>query len=75
MENLSRHIGPVVARAVAAARVVVLNGARQSGKTTLLRALHAQMGGTFTTLDHPAELRAARLDPRSRGRGADGATR
>lgn len=50
---------------MATARVVVVNGPRQAGKTTLLRAMHRATGGTFVTLDLPADLRAARLDPTS----------
>jgi hypothetical protein len=44
-------------------RVVVVNGPRQSGKTTLLRQLHAHLDGTFASLDRPADLAAAREDP------------
>jgi len=45
------------------ARVVVVNGARQSGKSELLRAVQRQRGGRLVTLDSPAELRLARTDP------------
>ncbi|WP_342779335.1 AAA family ATPase [Nonomuraea turkmeniaca] len=31
-------------------RVVIINGPRQSGKTTLLRQLEAYRGGTYLTL-------------------------
>ncbi|HKR49198.1 MAG TPA: hypothetical protein VJT72_06380 [Pseudonocardiaceae bacterium] len=31
--------------------MTIVNGPRQAGKTTLLRWLHAQLGGTFVTLD------------------------
>ena len=46
-------------------RVVVLHGARQCGKTTLARAVAAERGGTYTTLDDPAVLAAALDDPRT----------
>lgn len=44
-------------------RVVIINGPRQSGKTTLLRELHSERGGTFLDLDLRGDLRAARTDP------------
>jgi uncharacterized protein len=42
--------------------VIVVNGPRQSGKSWLLRRL-ATESGRYVSLDVPAELRAARLDP------------
>jgi hypothetical protein len=48
---------------VAAFRVVVVNGPRQSGKTTLLRLFQQSHGGSFRTLDDAATLAAARADP------------
>ncbi len=44
---------------------MLVNGARQSGKTTLLRQVHRRTGGTIVSLDNPADLRQARLDPTS----------
>lgn len=44
-------------------RVVIVNGPRQSGKTTLLRHFNAKHGGTYFTLDDAATRRAARDDP------------
>ena len=46
-------------------RVAVLHGARQCGKSTLARAVAAERGGTYTTLDDPAVLAAALDDPRT----------
>ena len=46
-------------------RVVVLNGLRQAGKTTLARQLVAASGGSFVTLDNPATLQACLADPRT----------
>jgi predicted AAA+ superfamily ATPase len=46
-------------------RVVVLNGPRQAGKTTLARQLVAASGGSFVTLDDPATLQACLADPRT----------
>jgi predicted AAA+ superfamily ATPase len=61
--EIQRHLLPVLIEALAESRVVVLNGARQSGKTTLARQLQAQRGGTFVTLDDEAILQAALADP------------
>ena len=46
-----------------AARVTLIHGARQTGKTTLARQICDRLGGTFATLDDPALLAAARRDP------------
>lgn len=43
--------------------MVVLHGARQSGKTTLARAVAADRGGTYLTLDDEQVLDAALADP------------
>ena len=45
------------------ARVVLIHGARQAGKTTLAHQISDRSGGTFATLDDPALLDAARRDP------------
>ena len=42
---------------------MVVNGPRQSGKTTLLRLFHQAHGGSFRTLDDAGTLSAARSDP------------
>jgi predicted AAA+ superfamily ATPase len=44
-------------------RVVIVNGPRQSGKTTLLQQLSKQFAGTYLTLDDGALRAAARADP------------
>jgi predicted AAA+ superfamily ATPase len=44
-------------------RIVIVNGPRQSGKTTLLRQLHAERGGSFFTLDQPEVFQLAKADP------------
>ncbi|MEU0567116.1 ATP-binding protein [Nonomuraea sp. NPDC005983] len=46
-------------------RVVIVNGPRQSGKTTLLQQLNACRGGTYLTLDDGALRAAAQADPES----------
>jgi len=45
------------------ARVAVVNGPRQAGKSELLRMAHRARGGRYLTLDTPADLRLARTDP------------
>lgn len=54
----------VLEQRLRAARVVVVNGPRQSGKTELLRMASGRAGGTYLTLDVPEQLGAARRDPR-----------
>lgn len=44
-------------------RVLIINGPRQSGKTTLLRQLNGARGGTYLTLDDNALRAAAHADP------------
>ena len=48
---------------LANARVVVVNGARQSGKSELLRLVQRETAGRYVSLDVPADLRLARTDP------------
>ena len=63
MRYYERHMGVRLAEALNSARVVVLHGARQSGKTTLARALASDRGGTYLTLDDDQVLDAALADP------------
>lgn len=56
---IPRRGGHLVVRAMEWSRVVVLNGPRQSGKSTLLAEIARSWGGTVVTLDD----RAARTDP------------
>lgn len=49
--------------ALADTRVVLLNGARQTGKSTLAQQVAAERGGEYLTLDDPATLGLARFDP------------
>lgn len=48
---------------LANARVVIVNGARQCGKSELLRLVHREIGGRYVSLDVPGDLRVARTDP------------
>lgn len=50
-------------RRLRAARAVVINGPRQSGKTALLGILQRQLGGTYLSLDQSTNLRLSRTDP------------
>jgi predicted AAA+ superfamily ATPase len=59
-----RHAESLVAEALADTRVVLVNGARQSGKSTLTRLTAGNRPGTVVRLlDDAATLRAARDDP------------
>lgn len=60
-----RHITPLLVEALTDTPVVVLNGARQSGKTTLVQSLAASLPAPrqYLTLDDAVVLSAARSDP------------
>jgi predicted AAA+ superfamily ATPase len=60
---LPRHATAAVAAALQDTRVVLVNGARQSGKSTLVRLISGTTGATYRTLDQPVALRAALEDP------------
>jgi hypothetical protein len=55
-------------------RVVVLTGARQTGKTTLALALGREDGRSFVTLDRPETLETAEHDPEALWAGRDRVT-
>lgn len=57
-----RRAGPLLASRLAAFRGVVLQGPRQSGKTTLL-STHAPASGRLVSFDEPPLLAAALDDP------------
>ena len=58
-----RFIEKKLLAALADSRVVLLNGARQTGKSTLVQQLASQRGGRYLTLDDPATAGLARSDP------------
>lgn len=60
---VDRHVRELVEHCIADFRVTIVNGPRQAGKTTLLRQLHARLGGAFVTLDDADQRAAARDDP------------
>ncbi len=53
-------------------RVVLLHGARQTGKSTLAQQLAGELSGRYMTLDDDTLLSTARADPSALVRGADG---
>lgn len=59
---LRRTLEKFISKAAASFPVLLLTGARQVGKTTLLRALGAE-SRTYVTLDDPLVLQLARQDP------------
>lgn len=63
MNTYPRWQVPLVKRALQYARIVVLSGARQCGKTTLARML-ASTEIEYLTLDDGKTLEAVRHDPR-----------
>lgn len=62
---ISRHAVDQVRLSLREARVVVVNGPRQAGKTTLVRDQLRTPGGSFITLDDETELAACLADPRT----------
>ncbi|WP_432987432.1 ATP-binding protein [Dactylosporangium sp. CA-233914] len=66
VDLVPRHAQSLVAEALADTRVVLVNGARQAGKSTLTRLAAANVSPTvIRLLDDPATLRAAQDDPTS----------
>ncbi len=60
---IRRNIQEAVRRAMADTPVVLINGARQTGKTTLVQALAESTGARYFTLDDAATLALAAGDP------------
>ena len=60
---IQRRLQDFAIEGLGAFRAVVVNGPRQSGKSTLLGLLHQQIGGTSLTLDDRDLLRSSRTDP------------
>jgi len=56
---------------VGALRIVIVNGPRQAGKTTLLSMFREQRGGSLRSLDNDQTLSAALVDPREFARYGD----
>ena len=60
---IRRHIETAVQNAMADTPVVLLSGARQTGKTTLVQAIAAKTGARYFTLDDATTLGLAAGDP------------
>jgi hypothetical protein len=60
---IRRHIENSIRKALADTPVVLLNGARQTGKTTLAQAIAAELGAQYFTLDDAATVALAATDP------------
>jgi predicted AAA+ superfamily ATPase len=60
---IERRVTASAEDGLAWSRIVLVNGARQSGKSTLLGVLRERHPGTAVTLDDRAQLRIARTDP------------
>lgn len=65
MNEVDRHLRSRIEALLAGFRVVVLQGPRQAGKSTLARQVVRHRGGTYLSLDDPDTLAAAALDPRA----------
>jgi len=58
-----RHAASAVAEALADTRVVLINGARQVGKSTLVRAVAGERADEWRDLDLPQDRQSAVTDP------------
>ncbi len=58
---IQRHLQPLLSEALADTPAVLINGPRQSGKTTLARQCAAEL--PYLSLDDASQLAAARSDP------------
>lgn len=63
MDTVARHVQPQVEEALEWSRVVMLHGARQSGKTTLARQVAEDRGGTYISLDDEGLREGVLADP------------
>lgn len=61
----TRHAAVLVSEALLDTPIVVVQGARQVGKSTLVQQELARLGGRYVTLDEPNEYAAATADPTS----------
>lgn len=63
VDLVRREAEALVVEAMSGFRVVVVNGPRQAGKSTLLDIVRGPLGAELFTLDDRTVLRAARTDP------------
>ncbi len=71
---IQRNIVNSIHAARADTPVLLLNGARQTGKTTLTRRLAAELSGHYLSLDEPLVAAAATADPDGFVQGLQGFT-
>lgn len=62
---LDRHLAPIVRESIDNFRIVEIQGARQSGKTTLAQQITTERGGRLVSLDDPLLRAAAADDPQT----------
>lgn len=60
---LQRHSEPIVLEALADTRIVIVQGPRQAGKTTLVNKIVRETDGLLVSLDDAAVLEFAKADP------------
>jgi len=61
--HIKRHLKPRILEALQDTRIVVIQGARQVGKTTLVREIVEEVGGRLVTFDDEQIRSAAQADP------------
>jgi uncharacterized protein len=71
---IQRNLRHAIDLALSDTPVVLLNGARQTGKSTLARALAEERGGRYLSLDEPLVAAAAAADPEGFVQGLTGFT-
>lgn len=59
----SRHIATLINQALTDTPVVLINGARQTGKSTLAQSIADRLNYRYFTLDDRVVLAAAKSDP------------
>ncbi len=62
-EVYPRRVEAAIVEALTDTRVVLVNGARQSGKSTLVRAIGQRRSATWRSLDETVDRQAALADP------------
>lgn len=60
---LQRHAEPRILEALEDTRIVIVQGPRQAGKTTLVNKIVREQGGLLASLDDAAVLEFAKTDP------------
>ena len=60
---IERHIRASLLASLADTRVVLLNGARQTGKSTLATSIAESHAAPYLSLDDPSVLALAKADP------------